>query len=160
MKYLKNYKLFEELDQESLSLALEFKEKYKRIKIELDDILISLKDDDIKYRISDFIDLGIAEVRITIQDKLEEYVDGGLKVTAKFFTWEKIKHEILHVISFLESEDLQFSMLEVQQFISNEFHNHVIYDKAEIEELEDSFKFTRFEITFYNEEISKSYDRS
>jgi hypothetical protein len=78
----------------------------------------------------------------------QKYVDDGLKVTKNFFTWEKIKHEILHAISFLESQDLQFSMLEVQQFISNEFHNHVIYDKSEIEELEDSFKFTSFEITF------------
>jgi hypothetical protein len=155
MKYIKSYKLFEELDPESLSLALEFKEKYKRIKIELNDILISLNDDGIKYRISDFIDLGIAEISIIIEDKSEEYLDDGLKVTKKLFTWEKIKHEILHVISFLESEDLQFSMLEVQQFISNEFHNHVIYDKAEIEELEDSFKFTSFEITF-----AKLYDRS
>jgi len=155
MKHLKSYKLFEELDPEYLSLALEFKEKYKQIRMDLNDILISFTDDGIKYKISDCIDIGIAEVSITIQDKLEEYVDGGLKVTAKFFTWEKIKHEILHVISFLESEDLQFSMLEVQQLISNEFHNHIIHNKDEVEELEDSFKFTRFEITF-----AKLYDRS
>jgi hypothetical protein len=57
MKHLKSYKLFEELD--------------KKIKPYLNDILISLSDDDIKYRISDFIDLGIAEISIIIEDKSE-----------------------------------------------------------------------------------------
>ena len=58
-------------------------------------------------------------------------------------------------MSFMNSEGIGFSKLEVQQIveveyksIDNEFHYIEIYDQSEIEELEDSFKFTKFEITF------------
>ena len=55
---------------------------------------------------------------------------------------------MLHVISFMDSEGISFSKLETQQIIDNEFHYIEMYDEIEIEELEDAFKFTKFEITF------------
>ena len=60
---------------------------------------------------------------------------------------------MLHVISFMNSEGIGFSKLETQQIVEyksmdNEFHYIEMYDESEIEGLEDSFKFTKFEITF------------
>lgn len=142
MKHLKSYKLFESKFENS------FINQYKRIEPELNDILLPFNDDNIKYQIYHYSDDYIGEVTIFIEDKVEEYVDNALKVSKKFFTWGQIKEEMLHVISFMDSEGIGFSKLEAQQFISNEFHNIEIYDEIEIEELEDTFKFTKFEITF------------
>ena len=142
MKYLKSYKLFESKFEDS------FINQYKRIEPELNDILLPFNDDNIKYHIHQYSDDYIGEVTIFIEDKVEEYVGRELNVSKKFFTWNKIKEEILHVISFMDSEGIEFSKLEVQQFISNEFHNIEMYDESDIEELEDNFKFTKFEITF------------
>jgi hypothetical protein len=53
----------------------------------------------------------------------------------------------------MNSEGIGFSKLETQQIVEyksmdNEFHNIEMYDESDIEELEDSFKFTEFNITF------------
>ena len=142
MKHLKSYKLFESKFEDS------FINQYKRIEPELNDILLPFNDDNIKYHIHQYSDDYIGEVTIFIEDKVEEYVDDALSVTKKFFTWNQIKEEMLHIISFMDSEGIGFSKLEVQQFIGNEFHNIEIYDESDIEELEDTFKFTEFNITF------------
>jgi hypothetical protein len=142
MKHLKSYKLFESKFENS------FINQYKRIEPELNDILLPFNDDNIKYHIHQYSDDYIGEVTIFIEDKVEEYVDDALSVTKKFFTWSQIKEEMLHIISFMDSEGIGFSKLEVQQFIGNEFHNIEIYDESDIEELEDTFKFTEFNITF------------
>jgi hypothetical protein len=142
MKHLKTYKLFESKFENS------FINQYKRIEPELNDILLPFNDDNIKYHIHQYSDDYIGEVTIFIEDKVEEYVDDALSVTKKFFTWSQIKEEMLHIISFMDSEGIGFSKLEVQQFIGNEFHNIEIYDESDIEELEDTFKFTEFNITF------------
>ena len=142
MKHLKSYKLFESKFEDS------FINQYKRIEPELNDILLPFNDDNIKYHIHQYSDDYIGEVTIFIEDKVEEYVDDSLSVTKKFFTWSQIKEEMLHIISFMDSEGIGFSKLEVQQFIGNEFHNIEMYDESDIEELEDTFKFTEFNITF------------
>ena len=143
MKHLKTYtKLFESKFENS------FIKQYNKILPELDDILLPFNDSNIKYYIHQYADDYIGEVTIFIEDKVEEFTDDGLKVSKKFFTWNEIKEEILHVISFMDSEGIPFSKLEVQQFIGNEFHNIEMYDESDIEELEDSFKFTEFNITF------------
>ena len=125
-----------------------FINQFKRIEPELNDILLPFNDDNIKYHIHQYSDDYIGEVTIFIEDKVEEYVDDALSVTKKFFTWNQIKEEMLHIISFMDSEGIGFSKLEVQQFIGNEFHNIEMYDESDIEELEDTFKFTEFNITF------------
>jgi predicted nucleotidyltransferase len=140
MKYIKKYKLFES------------KYQYKKIEPILHDILLPLNDSDIKYVIyynNNFTNLS-DEVVILIEDKVEEFTDDDwLRVYRKFFTWKQIKSEILDVIYFMDSENIDFSKLEIQQFISNEYHNIEIYDESEIEELfEDTLKFTRFKIIF------------
>jgi hypothetical protein len=66
----------------------------------------------------------------------------------QLFTWEQIKEEILHLMSFMNSEGIPFSKLESLQFISDEYHVVELYDEDDIRELEDSFKFTKFEMTF------------
>lgn len=143
MKHLKTYtKLFESKFENS------FINQYNRILPELDDILLPFNDNGIKYHTHQYADDYIGEVTIFIEDKVEEFTDDGLKVSKKFFTWKEIKEEMLHVISFMDSEGIPFSKLEVQQFIGNEFHNIEIYDESEIEEFEDSLKFTKFEIIF------------
>ena len=142
MKHLKSYKLFESKFENS------FINQYNRIEPELNDILLPFNDDGIKYHLYQYSDDYIGEVTIFIEDKVEEYVDDSLSVTKKFFTWSQIKEEMLHIISFMDSEGIGFSKLEVQQFIGNEFHNIEIYDESDIEELEDTFKFTEFNITF------------
>ena len=142
MNHLKTYMLFESKFEDS------FINQYNRIEPELNDILLPFNDDGIKYHLYQYSDDYIGEVTIFIEDKVEEYVGGELKVTKKFFTWSQIKEEMLHVISFMYSEGIGFGKLEAQQFISNEFHNIEIYDESDIEELEDNFKFTSFEITF------------
>ena len=142
MKHLKSYKLFESKFEDR------FINQYNRILPELNDILLPFNDDNIKYHIHQYSDDYIGEVTIFIEDKVEEYVDDALSVTKKFFTWNQIKEEMLHIISFMDSEGIGFSKLEVQQFIGNEFHNIEIYDESDIEELEDTFKFTEFNITF------------
>ena len=125
-----------------------FINQYNRILPELNDILLPFNDDNIKYQIYQYADDNIGEVTIYVEDKVEEYVDNALKVSKKFFTWGQIKEEMLHVISFMDSEGISFSKLETQQIIDNEFHYIEMYDEIEIEELEDAFKFTKFEITF------------
>jgi hypothetical protein len=139
MKHIKSYKLFESKFEDR------FINQYNRIEPELNDILLPFNDDDIKYHIHQYADDYIGEVTIFIEDKV---YDDALNVTKKFFTWKEIKEEMLHVISFMDSEGIGFSRLEVQQFIGNEFHNIEMYDQSDIEELEDTFKFTKFEITF------------
>ena len=125
-----------------------FINQYNRILPELNDILLPFNDDNIKYKIYQYADDNIGEVTIYVEDKVEEYVDNALKVSKKFFTWGQIKEEMLHVISFMDSEGISFSKLETQQIVDNEFHYIEMYDEIEIEELEDAFKFTKFEITF------------
>ena len=142
MKHLKTYILFESKFENS------FINQYKRIEPELNDILLPFNDSNIKYYIHQYADDYIGEVTIFIEDKVEEFVGNVLNVSKKFFTWKEIKEEMLHVISFMDSEDIPFGKLEVQQFIGNEFHNIEMYDESDIEELEDSFKFTEFNITF------------
>lgn len=121
-----------------------FINQYKRIESELNDILLPFNDDGIKYHIHHYSDDGIGEVTISIGQAV--LLTTALNV--KFFTWSQIKEEMLHVISFMDSEGIGFSKLEVQQFVSNEFHNIEMYDQIDIEELEDDFKFTEFNITF------------
>ena len=121
-----------------------FINQYKRIEPELNDILLPFNDDGIKYHIHHYSDDGIGEVTISIGQAV--LLTTALNV--KFFTWSQIKEEMLHVISFMDSEGIGFSKLEVQQFVSNEFHNIEMYDQIDIEELEDDFKFTEFNITF------------
>ncbi len=142
MKHIKTYKLFESKFEDS------FIEQYKRIYPTLGDILLPLNDTDIKYRIYEYADDNIGEITIYVEDKVEEFTDDGLKVSKKFFTWKQIKEEILHLISFMDSEGIGFSKLEVQQFLSDEFHNIEIYDESEIERFENTLKFTKFEIIF------------
>lgn len=138
MKHLKSYKLFESKFEDR------FINQYNRILPELNDILLPFNDDNIKYRIHPYSDDNIGEVTISIG----QAVLLTTTLNVKFFTWSQIKEEILHVISFMDSEGIGFSKLEVQQFIGNEFHNIEMYDESDIEELEDTFKFTEFNITF------------
>jgi len=149
MKHLKTYKIFESKFEDS------FINQYNEILPELNDILLPFDDSGIRYRIYKYSDDNIGEVNIYVEDRVEEYVDNSLSISKKLFTWKQIKEEILHVISFMNSEGIGFSKLEVQQIveveyksIDNEFHYIEIYDQSEIEELEDSFKFTKFEISF------------
>ena len=147
MKHLKSYKLFESKFENS------FINQYNRIEPELNDILLPFDDSGIRYRIYKYSDDNIGEVNIYVEDRVEELTEDGLKVSKKFFTWKEIKEEMLHVISFMNSEGIGFSKLEVQQFVEyksmdNEFHYIEMYDESDIEELEDTFKFTKFEITF------------
>ena len=147
MKHIKSYKLFESKFENS------FINQYNRIEPELNDILLPFDDSGIRYRIYKYSDDNIGEVNIYVEDRVEELTEDGLKVSKKFFTWKEIKEEMLHVISFMNSEGIGFSKLEVQQFVEyksmdNEFHYIEMYDESDIEELEDTFKFTKFEITF------------
>ena len=142
MKHLKTYRLFESKFENS------FINQYNKILPELNDILLPFDDSGIRYRIYKYSDDYIGEVNIYVEDRLEELTEDGLKVSKKFFTWKEIKEEMLHVISFMNSEGIGFSKLEIQQIVDNEFHYIEIYDESEIEELEDELKFTKFEITF------------
>ena len=148
MRYIKEYKLFE-------SKFESFQNQWKRIEPILRDILLPLNDIDIDYIMYMVGGKNYdGEIKIFIEDRVEEFTDDGLKVTKKFFTWKQIKEEILGVISFINSEDIGFDKLELQQFISlkdtlnGEFHNIEIYDESEIERFEDTLKFTKFEIIF------------
>ncbi len=129
MRYLKAYRLFESKFEES------FIEQYNRIKPELDDILLPLTDSNIKYVIWQYADDNIGEVNINLSED-------------QLFTWDQIKEEILHLMSFMNSEGIPFSKLESLQFISDEYHVVELYDEDDIRELEDSFKFSKFEMTF------------
>ena len=131
MKHLKTYKIFEF----SNFFGESFVKHYNRIKPELDDILLPLTDSNIKYVMWEYADDYIGEVNINLSED-------------QLFTWEQIKEEILHLMSFMNSEGIPFSKLESLQFISDEYHVVELYDESEIEGLEDSFKFTKFEMTF------------
>jgi hypothetical protein len=131
MKHLKTYRIFEF----SNFFGESFVKHYNRIKPELDDILLPLTDSNIKYVMWEYADDYIGEVNINLSED-------------QLFTWEQIKEEILHLMSFMNSEGIPFSKLESLQFISDEYHVVELYDESEIEGLEDSFKFTKFEMTF------------
>lgn len=150
MRYLKPYQIFESKFENSFII------QYNRILPELNDILLPFNDDGIKYQIYQYADDNIGEVTIYVEDKVEEYDDNGLvKVSPpwhvqqkKLFTWGQIKEEMLHIISFMDSEGISFSKLETQQIVDGEFHYIEMYDQSDIEELEDNFNFTKFEINF------------
>jgi hypothetical protein len=157
MKYLSTYTLFERVSKETKLFESEsFQNQWKRIEPILRDILLPLNDIDIDYIMymvgGKTNDDGV--IKIIIDGRDEEFTNDGLSVYQKFFTWKQIKEEILHVISFMDSEDIDFSKLELKQFISlkdklnNESHNIKIYDKSEMERFEDSLKFTKFELIF------------
>jgi hypothetical protein len=131
MKHLKTYRIFEF----SNFFGESFVKHYNRIKPELDDILLPLTDSNIKYVMWEYADDYIGEVNINLSED-------------QLFTWEQIKEEILHLMSFMNSEGIPFSKLESLQFISDEYHVVELYDEDDIRELEDSFKFTKFEMTF------------
>jgi len=131
MRYLKTYRIFEF----SNFFGESFVKHYNRIKPELDDILLPLTDSNIKYVMWEYSDDYIGEVNINLSED-------------QLFTWEQIKEEILHLMSFMNSEGIPFSKLESLQFISDEYHVVELYDEDDIRELEDSFKFTKFEMTF------------
>ena len=131
MRYLKTYKIFEF----SNFFGESFVKHYNRIKPELDDILLPLTDSNIKYVMWEYADDYIGEVNINLSED-------------QLFTWKQIKEEILHLMSFMNSEGIPFSKLESLQFISDEYHVVELYDEDDIRELEDSFKFTKFEMTF------------
>jgi hypothetical protein len=131
MRYLKTYRIFEF----SNFFGESFVKHYNRIKPELDDILLPLTDSNIKYVMWEYADDYIGEVNINLSED-------------QLFTWEQIKEEILHLMSFMNSEGIPFSKLESLQFISDEYHVVELYDEDDIRELEDSFKFTKFEMTF------------
>ena len=143
IEYMKHLRKFNESKFED-----SFINQYYKILPELNDILLPFDDSGIKYSIYKYADDNIGEVNIYVEDKVEEYVDNALEVSKKFFTWKEIKEEMLHVISFMNSEGIGFSKLEIQQIVDNEFHYIEIYDESEIEELEDELKFTKFEILF------------
>ncbi len=142
MKHIKTYKLFESKFEDS------FIEQYKRIYPTLRDILLPLVDSEILYGMYNYSDDHIGEVFLFIKDVEEEYDANGLVVSTKLFTWKQVKEEILHVISFMDSEDIPFSKLEIKQFINNAFHTIEIYDESEVKQLEDDLKFTEIDITF------------
>lgn len=139
MKWIKTYtKLFESKFENS------FIEQYKRIEPELHDILLPITDIGINYVIWEYCDDNIAEVNINLTED-------------RLFTWSQIKEEILHVMSFMNSEGIGFSKLEAMQltvkfkpinWLSDEYHVVELYDEDEIRKLEDEFKFTKFEMTF------------
>ena len=131
MKHLKTYRIFEF----SNFFGESFVKHYNSIKPELDDILLPLTDNNIKYVMWQYADDYIGEVNINLSED-------------QLFTWEQIKEEILHLMSFMNSEGIPFSKLESLQFISDEYHVVELYDEDDIRELEDSFKFSKFEMTF------------
>jgi hypothetical protein len=152
MKYLSTYTLFERVSKETKLFESEsFQNQWKRIEPILRDILLPLNDIDIDYIMymvggKNSHDDGV--IKIIIDGGDEEFTNDGLSVYQKFFTWKQIKEEILHVISFMDSEDIDFSKLEIKQFINNAFHTIEIYDESEVERLEDDLKFTEIDITF------------
>lgn len=140
MKWIKSYKLFESKFED------DFKEQYERIKPEINEILLPIEDT-IGYSIYDYCDDNIGEITFEIQNVTEAF-NGTLNVTKKFFNWSEIKDEILHLSSFMESEDMNISLVEIQQFIDGEFKNNSFYDGSELDEFDDNLRLTKFEITF------------
>ena len=141
MKWIKSYKLFESKFED------DFKEQYERIKPEINEILLPIEDT-IGYSIYDYIDDNIGEITFEIQNVTENFDGGALNVSKKFFNWSDIKDEILHLSSFMESEDMNISLVEIQQFIDGEFKNNSFYDGSELGEFENNLRLTKFEITF------------
>lgn len=149
MKWIKSYKLFESKFED------DFKEQYERIKPEIKDILLPIEDT-IGYSIYDYIDDNIGEITFEIQNVTQTFnlltvrqlLDSTLNVTKKFFNWSEIKDEISHLSSFMKSEDMNISLVEIQQFIDGEFKNNSFYDGSELDEFEDNLRLTKFEITF------------
>lgn len=152
MRYLKTYTLYERVKGKYMKHLKQFNEskfensfinQYNKILPELNDILLPFNDSGIKYQIYQYSGDNIGEVNICVSP----FSAGvGRRVTKKFFTWNQIKEEMLHVISFMNSEGIGFYKVKFYTF--DEYHYIEMYDESEIEELEDSFKFTKFEITF------------
>lgn len=152
MKYLKSFNITESKKFSKSKSEREFEHnflsKYKSIKPDIDDILITLSDNGIKYDVWKYADDGIGEITFDIKCTgcIQHWNDSG--EIDKFLTWDMIKVEVLHLISYMNSQDIPFSKLETKQFIGGEFHKIEIYDEDEINELEDNFTFTRFNLLF------------
>jgi hypothetical protein len=138
MKHIIKYKIFE-----SSNFEKSFLKQYKLIKPELDEILLPLVDNKIKYEISVNADDFNGMVTVLIDEGDE-----------KVIYWGKIKDDILHLVSFMKSEGIEYDASEVRQYVSYlngdvEFHNIIFYYESDLEELEDSFKFTKFNFIFF-----------
>jgi hypothetical protein len=123
MKYLKKWKLFESYPPNDF--IIESERKFKRLISDINDILIVLSDDDIKYDVNKYIDDNIFELQVdieTVKTKEEKQLVGDT---------------ILRLNDFLESNDLWIQVIRMNQYIDTEFHEHEVWSDEALVELQD-----------------------
>jgi len=117
MKHLKSFK--------KIFFIVDSEKKFKRLISDINDILIVLSDDDIKYDVNKYIDDNIFELQLDIElvkTKEEKQLVGDT---------------ILRLNDFLESNDLWIQVIRMNQYIDTEFHEHEIWSDEALVELQD-----------------------
>jgi hypothetical protein len=130
MKHLKSFKkIFESYPPNDFIIDSE--KKFKRLISDINDILIVLSDDDIKYDVNKYIDDNIFELQVdieTVKTKEEKQLVGDT---------------ILRLNDFLESNDLWIQVIRMNQHIigkENEpsyWHDHEVWSDEALVELQD-----------------------
>lgn len=98
---------------------------YNDIKEDINDILLTINDNNIKYLVNSYTDDNISEINITFRNC--RIID--------------IKEELLHLSSFLKEKGYNICRIEFQNELpgstGDELHNVTLYDMEEIEESDE-----------------------
>ena len=119
LKIIESFRSFNESKFEKSS-----KYKYDYIIQDIEDILLDLKDVDIRYEVSQYIDDTVFDIKVsilTINSKEDKSI---------------VEHTIFRLSDYLEKYGLRLSSIEMEQEIDNELHRHSLFDLDEMIDLE------------------------
>lgn len=144
---MKNIKTFESYsDLRKVSFVKSSKDKYNSFIQDVKDILLDLKDSNIGYNITHYLDDTVFELQISTTSTIESKEDKSL-----------VEDTIFRLNDYLKEYDLEFSYIEMEQEIEtksgNELHEFTIYELEEIKDLKSSPGDISIDIYFsqYNE---------
>lgn len=144
---MKNIKTFESYsDLRKVSFVKSSKDKYNSFIQDVKDILLDLKDSNIGYNITHYLDDTVFELQISTTSTIESKEDKSL-----------VEDTIFRLNDYLKEYDLEFSYIEMEQVIEtksgNELHEFTIYELEEIKDLKSSPGDISIDICFsqYNE---------
>ena len=140
MKNLKTFESYSDDDRleylRKVSFVKSSKDKYNSFIQDVNDILLDLKDSNIGYNITHYLDDTLFELQISTTSTIESEEDKSL-----------VEDTIFRLNDYLKEYDLEFSYIEMEQEIEakisfgksgNEVHSFTIYELEEIKDLKSS----------------------
>jgi hypothetical protein len=134
VKYLKDFK---SIFESTIDFIYDSERKFKRVISDIDDILVVLSDDDIKYDVNKYIDDNIFELQIDIE------------IIKTKDEKQLVADTLLRLNDFLQINDLYLQVIRMKQYIDNEYFEHELWsDDNILQEFEFSAGEISIEIVF------------